>query len=227
MLEGIGALINMISDGSHSLLKRIGVLISIGLLLAFIDNMIGFTYYYSISNKLSSVEKIESLIKQDSISPNLKKRLTQMEDQVINRQDLFSLLWSFKYSTIINPNSINNQINTNSSLNVLRERNLWLQLISSAGVIYSISIFIMFYFFVSGPRSFDNFFSSITLSFILFCFGLLLNFLLSSVPILLNSVFWNYIVNFICQISLILCIDKVFAGISSNINRKRVEGKKN
>lgn len=221
MFEGLGSLLEVIADKNHSFLKRAGIVTIVFLVFVMVDNITGFTYYYGISHKLEGIEKIESLIKNDSINPAIKKDLQLIEHDLVRHQDLFSWLWSFSSLAMLSTNSINNQTATANTPSIISDRNLLFQFLSSGGLLISVAIFTLIHFFFGGPYTYDNFISVFLVAFVILFIAHLSNLALSYIPLIWDNAVWNYLLNLILQIGLIWAVDKFFYKVASKIKSKK------
>lgn len=72
----------------YSLTSKFLGILTIGFLLFFIDNLLGFTFFYSTNQKIDQIEKIESIKIKSSQNLELIEELNNIETKILNRKNI-------------------------------------------------------------------------------------------------------------------------------------------
>ena len=201
----IDNILNFITDSKKRLSKRATIFIlTIASILIF-DNIIGFSYYYNSNRKLEQLDVISKLLEKQTLSENSKSELKKIELETINRQDFIDYSLSFLLS-MSSTNNNKSQIITNTETKTIRN-NIWF-LISSSGIYILVTILIVPVLLLTDRKtSFLKLLASVIMFSIVMFFTSAFNYWLFGEIIpdeLFGSWIWNYIVNFIIQIGLLV-----------------------
>ncbi|MEQ8547131.1 MAG: hypothetical protein RIC03_04440 [Cyclobacteriaceae bacterium] len=218
--------IRLFTDQDYSIKsKLVFVIILLGGVF-FIDNILGFSFFYVNQQRINQLEKIEQLKKSSKENKPLVKLLEETEEEIINRQtviDAFLELFSKNKLEPSNTHKISNldtalvvrndtltiPVLTDSTKSKVIEKlanepedqyrsRLWHTLTSSY-----LLILVMFILPISGitqkPFRWPNFIGILFTSGIFAGLVWLNQFLLGLIPVLFNQPWINYILNFAIQ----------------------------
>jgi len=185
----INEFVKFFTNSTHSYSSRLIGFIIVLSLLFFIDNMLGFSYYYNINQKINQIERIENIKKHINEDSELLKNLKSIERDVIRRENVLS-----KFTNLFTKESLNGQNN-----NIYRSRIL--HTISSSFLFILLLILVPFFLFYQEKRINSNFvlatiFSTITFAFLIWLFQHLLGF----IPVIWGNPIYNYILNAIVNV---------------------------
>lgn len=172
MNNTVGNILNFFSDTSKSIGSRVWTVIFVAFLLLAMDIFTGLTYNAQFNNRLSQLEKIQTLKQDFKEDPNKLRLLELHEEKILSRRhysDWFLLLVSLGSAKITDtniPNTIANPINS-----ILDFRKMLLS--SSYGFILTLPILLLMPFFMW--KQFDKAsFGGIALIFIMLIFTILI-----------------------------------------------------
>ena len=185
-----------IKNNSIPAISKIFLGIVIFLSIIFIDNLSGFSYYYGIDSKLSSLQKISALLKDDKLDFRSRQKLVSLQQDILNRKtfkDKFLDHWhdiSFVES--------NNEI-TNKVKSATNARNSTFEFLS-INYFFVLCFFFFPFYWIAKPLV-TNFWKNILIvitaeiSIVALCF--ILFFISSLVPTLFGEPIVNYLLNFL------------------------------
>lgn len=172
----------------------IGVVIFISII--FIDNISGFSYYYNVENKLNSLQKISSVLKDNQLNSKSREHILEIQNEILTRKTLkdeFLIHWN----NISFVNS-NNEIINQAGLSIIK-RNKTIEFLSLNYFFIICFCFFPFYW-ISKPLV-QNFWKNILIIIIaeisIAVFGFILYFFSSLIPTLFGKPIFNYILNFL------------------------------
>jgi hypothetical protein len=217
MIEGIKNIIELFLDKSRHWTLKAGVFISVIGLLFVLDFMFNLSYNYFINNKLENIEKLQ-VIKKGYSDDTLKlKKIEELEENVINEkhysESFFLSFNSFKKSII--PNTTDQNVdNKNTPKNATNKKNIrspFLMLLTSNLLFLILLIILVFRPFfdkeLKSLKTLSSWFASMTILITIITITVWLSF---QIPILYNQPIYNYVLNFILHVILIIGIVKIF-----------------
>jgi len=193
-MDIFSSLFNYITDGTKKLSIRSATTIASIIILLFLDNVIGFSYYYNIDKKLSIVTQINTVLKDTSLQKGNKTYLVQLRNEIINHKSVKDKMWDF----LKNSNFQTNHTLTSSGIYYL------LNIISATSFPIFITIIVVF---VTVPMLlkkkgtfFDDTNSTIILKILgitalLYFVGILEVRVLLSIPLIFGNLIYNYCLN--------------------------------
>lgn len=198
-------ILSFITDGSKRLSTRATVIILTLFCLIFIDNIIGFSHYYDKQRQLEQLKSISILLKDTSLSQETKNELLELERQTFKRQSIIDYSTSF-LKNISFTKSKQNQNTSNKEVNTIRN-DFWF-LISASGLYILVTIFVVPVLLLTDKKTpFLKLLASMIMFIVVMFFTCWFNYWLFD-KIIPNRVFgswtWNYIINFVLQIGLLL-----------------------
>lgn len=198
-------LLGYITDGTRRLSTRATVVILTLIFLIFADNIIGFTHYYNNQRKLEQLESIANLLKDPNISESTKTQLKELEYSTFKRQDIIDQSSSFlKNIEWTSSNASQNKINNSGK--IIRN-NLWF-LLSTSGIYILITIILVPVMLITDKQTaFLKLLASMFIFSVIMFFTSWFNYWLFDKIIpdqLFGNWTWNYIINFLLQVGLII-----------------------
>lgn len=198
-------ILNFITDGSKRLSTRATIIILSIFCILIIDNIFGISFYYNKQRQLDQLESISYLLKDESISNETKEKLLLLEKQSLDRKTIIDYSLSL-FQNISWTNSKQSQKSINNATNPIRN-NFWF-LISTSGVYILVTIFVVPVLLLLDRKTpFLKLFASMLMFVIVMFFTSWFNYWLFDKLIpdrLFGSWIWNYVLNFILQIGLII-----------------------
>lgn len=217
MIEGIKNIIELFLDKSRHWTLKAGVFISVIGLLFILDFMFNLSYNYFINNKLENIEKLQ-IIKKGYSEDTLKlKKIQELEESVLNEKhytESFFLSFNSLKKSIIPNTTDQNVDNKNIPKNATNKKNIpspFLMLLTS-NLLFLILLIILIFrpFFdkeLKSIKTLSSWFASITVLITLITITVWLSF---QIPIFYNQPIYNYVLNFILHVILIIGIVKIF-----------------
>lgn len=177
-------------DKNIPISRKLSLSIVAFFLLVFIDNSIGFTFFYYNNSKIETLERLNKMIESNKYDNEVVKYCTNLQIDIVKKTNLLQRFYNFsqKYANYLYPLE-NNQ------------RSTFMLFLSSAGL-YAIAILLLFILKIIGKNiSFDNVISkTLTLS----IFGYVLLVVCSNIPVFIHDLwFINYIFYLLIQLATI------------------------
>lgn len=190
-------ILGFITDNSKRLSTRAIIIILSFLAILFIDNVLGFSYYYNKQRQLGQLQSISILLKDTTLSPEIRTDLINLQNETLERKSIVDRTLLFiKHFSWSKSNS--EELKTNNE-----RSDLWL-LISSSG--FYILIFILMVpilLIVDKKTPFLKIIATIIMLFIIFGILSVFNYWLFDL-LLPDKIFgswnWNYFFNVVLQI---------------------------
>lgn len=191
IINSIGKLIDYFTNQNYKLAEKFVVTFSILLILLLINNLTGFTYYYSVGKKIELIKELDESIynnKSDSITMNFA---LDLKKEIIDEKNL-----SDRFSNFIS------NINLSKYGKKIQKNKLLFNL-SSSGLWYLLIIIIIPLSFLNGLNTPFNekVIGAIIMGLLLSFFAWIYYIVFSLIPIINNNWTYNYIINLLLQIS--------------------------
>ena len=191
-------------DSSKKITYKAATTFAFITLLFLIDNTLGFSYYYNISNKVNILEKLNITIKDSSLTMKDKSLLKDVRSNLINHQSLKDCIWNF-FTT---PNSILSENKSQYLFHYLSSTFFVLAMMIAVFFIglkaFFNSFSIMSQIFKADP--FEILIKLIGVEVGLYLIALLESKVLSYLPLIFNNVIYNYIANILINIVLLIFV---------------------
>lgn len=94
MLDAFKHILNFFLGKDYSVGSKFLMFVLIVLVLLFLNNLFGFTFYYESNQKISLIRDIEELKKANSDNPILKEFLKKQENEVVGRKNMIDEFFS-------------------------------------------------------------------------------------------------------------------------------------
>lgn len=187
-----------ITDSEKTFIKKFYIYFLIALSLYVADNLIGFSYYQSVSSKLEKTKEINLILKDSSIlSKDEFTKLKLLRSDIINRKTLKDNVYSFfsNISFISNKNLI---IEKPIETKPIIERDFNIHFLTSASSI----LLLMIAFFFAGLADKNSSLLArigiiIIIELFLYPFTYLFSKLMFLIPVLFEKPIINYLLNLI------------------------------
>lgn len=192
-----------ITDRSKHLSTRATAVILTIFSLVLVDNIIGFSHYYNNQRQLDQLKSISILLRDTQISEDTKKELIQLEKQTFKRKNILDYSISF-----VKDFSWTNKTSTKTESNSQSERSdIWF-LFSASGLYILVTIFVVPVLLLTDKKTpFFKLLASVIMFVVVMFFTCWFNYWFFD-KIIPDRVFgswtWNYIINFVLQIGLVI-----------------------
>ena len=192
-----------ITNRSNSLSAKATIVILTLFTIFIADNIIGFSYYYNKDKQLEQLKSITFLLKESSISSENRKYLINLESETLNRKDIFYYS-SLLFENISEISSEMSQKTINNKGSVIRD-NFWF-LISTSGIYILVTVLVLPILLLTDRKTpFLKLVATLLIFSLVMVFTSWFNYWLFDKIIpsqIFGSWFFNYILNFILQCSL-------------------------
>lgn len=186
-----------ITDKERRLSTKTYVSIICIFLILALDNIVGFSYHYSMDRKLNEVKIVGEILKDSTLDQSVKKDLIKTRTELLRKRYFYGYI-SESFSSIFSNNSVKK---TPEEAQVQRS-NFWF-LISTSGIyLLCYFILIIIFPFMDDKNSFGQ---KIAIEIVIAIFGFvhisLFYWLMGLIPKLSDTWTWNYILNGSIQIA--------------------------
>ena len=192
-----------ITNKSNSLSAKATIVILTLFIIVIADNIIGFSYYYNKEKQLEQLKSVTFLLKENSISSENRKKLINLEIETLNRKNIIDYL-SLSFDSISFTNSTTSKKTINNKDGIVRD-DFWF-LISTSGIYMLITILILPILLLTDRKTpFLKLVATLLIFSLVMVITSWFNYWLFDKIIpnhLFGSWVFNYILNFILQISL-------------------------
>ena len=200
-MDFLNNILSFITDSNKRLSVKTVVVILTLLSVFLVDNVTGFSFYHSNQRKLDQLESIENLLKDTTLTTDVRHKLSLMQSKVFERENVFEYLLSFFKNKYFRSSDNEQAIIEGEGDNA---RNDFLFLLSTSGfyMLFAFLLIIIIFFTGKDTSFWVSIFSVILLSIIMFLIILFMYWLLGKIipDKLFGSWTWNYIVNLFVQI---------------------------
>ncbi len=83
------------TDRTKKMSVKAGIAIIILIIIFFINDFSGFTYYYNINQKISNVEQINNVLSKNNLDYKTKQKLLNVQNEILNRKNVFEKTYDF------------------------------------------------------------------------------------------------------------------------------------
>jgi hypothetical protein len=221
----INDFINFLADKSLTLSKKTILIVSIVFILIVVDLLFGFSFNYSLNQRLNQIEKIEQIRLNYNLTDTNEQQLKKIEDKIINKKDyLYFLLWQFQNvvkqetttpndstftiaekpdSTFI-PQPSKIQIETEKVL----KRKFFLDLLSSSYILLLLLIILPFVPLFQKENTADSYIGVLIIMIVIIGFTIVNYYLYSLIPTICRP--WvNYLINVVLHFGIVYSIIKL------------------
>ncbi|WP_369764642.1 hypothetical protein [Flavobacterium sp. WC2429] len=185
-----------ITDSEKTFVKKFYIYLMIAVSLYVTDNIIGFSYFQSVSNKLEKTKEINLILKDScELSTDELTTLKLLRTDIINHKNIKDNLYSF-FSNISFTSSKNPITTKPIETKPIIERDLNVHFYTSASSILLLMIGMFFAGLADKNSSLIiKFFVILFLELLLYPFAYLFSKLLFLIPVINNTPLLNYILN--------------------------------
>ena len=187
-----------ITDSEKPFFKKFYIYFLIALSLYVADNLIGFSYYQSVSSKLEKTKEINLILKDSSLlSRDELTKLKLLRSDIINRRTVKDNIYSF-FSNISFKSSKNPITAKPIETKPIIERDLDIHFYTSSSFILLIMLIMFFAGLADKNAPFlQRIFIIFIVELILYPFALLFSKILFIIPVISDTPLINYILNVI------------------------------
>lgn len=89
-MNWITELVKLFLDNTYKINHKLGLFLSVGLVVILIDNHLGFSRHLYNKNTIEEIAQIETLLGKKSTSKEIKPKLIQLENSIIEEKNLIS-----------------------------------------------------------------------------------------------------------------------------------------
>ena len=208
-------ILNFITDSEKRLSARETVFIISIFTFFLVDNLTGLSFYYNNQRQLEQLKLITELSADTTLTKETKVKLLKLQNETLERKNIIDYSSSF-LKNIILMSSKQTQKTKNIPIKSIRN-NVWF-LISSSGLYILVTIFVVPVLLLTDKRTpFLKLLASMIVFILVMFFTCWFNYWLFE-KIIPNEIFgswtWNYVINFVMQIGLIIGL--VFATNTMN-----------
>ena len=198
-----------ITDGSKRLSTRATVVILALTCILLLDNIFGVSFYFNKQRQLDQLKSIATLQKDTTLSNDTRTKLLELEHQTLDRKTIIDYSLSFfRNISLTSSSTSQNNINNKPNPKPVPIRNDFWFLISASGLYILVTIFAVPTLLLTDKKTpFLRLIASMIIFIIVMFFTSWFNFWLFG-KIIPDKIFgnwtWNYVINFILQIGLVL-----------------------
>jgi hypothetical protein len=193
---------------NRRLSSKAAVVLFIIIGIFFIDNMLGFTFYYNSDKKIEEINKLNYIIKDSTVDQYTKSYAIALRSTIIDRKNVLIKTLSF-FQDILPKSSVKVQsdkiVNTEYRIVTISRNNFWFHL-TSGGVFYIFALLMIpGILFTDKKTSFSQKIATIILaSILLWGIGLFFYWIFNFIPLISKStLLWNYLLNVVLQFTII------------------------
>lgn len=185
------------------------IIIIIGIAL-LVDNLCGFSFFYSNSKKIEQISEIEKVKNTYKSNVHLQTQLTQLEDRILQRKDIRQIAMSYVNRYRIPTFSGTNPQQAESSSKLAGRRSIFWHTLTSSFVFV---LFLLLLPFATFSQATNNL-SEKVIGFVVAFFSIgvvvfLNSYLLSLVPVIIDYVWMNYLINIFLHLFSIYLMYKI------------------
>lgn len=204
-MDFIDKILNFITDRNRRLSSKAAIGILALMSVVVLDNVTGFSYYYNKNRQLEQLETIKILLSDSTLTVETRQKLVVLESHVLDRKSIIDYSLSF-FKNISLTSSKQSQDTINNNPKIIRN-NIWF-LLSTSGIYILTTIFVVPVFLITDRKTpfWKLFASMLIFTIVMFVTSWFFYWLFDNIlpDRLFGSWTWNYIVNFILQIGLII-----------------------
>ncbi|MFN8415570.1 MAG: hypothetical protein U0U66_04480 [Cytophagaceae bacterium] len=192
-------------DENRRLSSKAAVVVLIILAIFIVDNILGFSYYYSTDKKIEQVQKLNSIINNASTDSITKSFSIKIRSEVIERGNVFTQSLVFLKNFKWYESGADEVINIKPKIT---KSDFWFN-ITSGGLYYFIAIIILpIYVFTDKNTSImQRVGTGILMVAIFYGMGMFFGWLCSFIPQISNTTWgWNYLLNSSIQFLIIVVL---------------------
>lgn len=195
----ISSVVKFLRDKSVSTKIKILRIIIIFMMLFGVNNYLGFTYYHNLGQKINLIEKIEKAKSSKEVNPNHKKILIELEEEIINRKNVFTQCYDYLSHQLFSEKQIKQEAQ--------KERSLLAHILSSSIVWILLFLFALVAILIDRDENDSDTILGIVM-FLVLLGGLTFFFqwALAFIPIIWGNSSYNYLLNIIIQIGFVIPI---------------------
>jgi hypothetical protein len=204
------AFLNFISDERIRFSSKTLIVIFSLTTIFLVDNIFGFSYYYTTGKKIENVLLLNRIINDTTTDSTTKLIAKNLRKDILARKNILnqSVLFFRNIKLINSKTNQTNPINDADKTDSNTRNNFWFHL-SSSGLFYLLGITLLpIMFFVNPYESLlQRIATSIFTTLMFMSFGLVFYWICDFIPQLyFKTWFWNYLLNFVLQLIPVLSI---------------------
>ncbi|MFZ1528906.1 MAG: hypothetical protein WAT19_09150 [Ferruginibacter sp.] len=192
-------------DENRRLSSKAAVVVFAIIAIFVVDNVLGFSYYFSNNKKIEQVQKLNSIIQDTTSDSTTKTFAKELRTEIIDRKNVFYQAASF-FRNIRWTNSKKQttpvQTQPSDNKNLISKSNFWFHL-TAGGLWYLLAVLMIPVIVFTDKKTSlpQRIATGIFATALFFGFGWLFYWLCSLIPQITSTTWiWNYIINFILQL---------------------------
>ncbi|MDI9870559.1 hypothetical protein [Flectobacillus roseus] len=91
-MDWLTDIIKIFLDNTYKINHKLWFFISASFMILIIDNHLGISSHLYTKSKIEEIEKIEKLLESKSINPQLKQKLSNLENEIIDKKNIIQSL---------------------------------------------------------------------------------------------------------------------------------------
>lgn|SRR5690554_3194834 len=204
-MDFIDKILNYITDSNRRLSSKAAIGILALMSIIVIDNITGFSYYYNKNRQLEQLETIKILLSDSTLTSETRQKLIVLETHVLERKSIIDYSLTF-LKNISLTNSKQSEATKNNNGKIIRN-NIWFLMSTSGIYILTTILVVPVFLFMDKKTPFLKLLASMIVFVIVMFFTSWFNYWLFDKIIpdrLWGNWTWNYIINFILQVGLMI-----------------------
>jgi len=204
-MDFIDKILNYITDSNRRLSSKAAIGILALMSIIVIDNITGFSYYYNKNRQLEQLETIKILLSDSTLTSETRQKLIVLETHVLERKSIIDYSLTF-LKNISLTNSKQSEATKNNNGKIIRN-NIWFLMSTSGIYILTTILVVLVFLFMDKKTPFLKLLASMIVFVIVMFFTSWFNYWLFDKIIpdrLWGNWTWNYIINFILQVGLMI-----------------------
>lgn len=197
-------ILNFITDSNKRLSAKATIVVLTVIALLLTDNIIGFSHYYNNQRQLEQLKSISTLLKDSTLNSETKKNLLELQKTTFTRKNILEKSIDFMRGLKFNLSDEDE----NASSKVEGARNDFWFLMSTSGLYILITILLIPVLLITDKKTpFLKLVATLIIFSLVMAFTSWFNYWLFELIIpdrLFGNWIWNYVINAIIQIGLIV-----------------------
>ncbi len=129
-------ILGFLTDRTQRIPTRATIFVLSVFIIILADNIIGFSHYYNKTRQLDQLEKVTTLLKDSTLNPTVRKDLTVLQQESLNRKTFIDYCNDF----------LNKIVDSNPKKSVIRngvQRNEYWFIVSTSGIYIIITVLLV------------------------------------------------------------------------------------
>jgi hypothetical protein len=186
------------------------VILAISFFVIVLDNVLGFSFHYRMSNKIDELTKVNLIIQNPLSDSIIRSNAVVLRQEIITRRNIFDYLFFRNSSTILNNAQTNSPAQSPSPKESIK--NVYVYLMSTGGfiVLFGLMMCTTDFFYSDESNMLLRLITGISYFISPFSIAVLLSFILNLVPTFGRNGSGNVVLNFSIQMLVLAGILQFF-----------------